>query len=178
MASQHVETPVPIDQEPEMQADVDALGSGALGNGGAAASSPQPPPGMYRSLPGNGVKSVPPEVEQSCERVRDIGGLSNANADYEAAESWRIRTGEASRNWANDQKKNEEAMVQSLTTNPTWICVDSGAREMSAQWKRSQVSKRIKQTRMVKHIVPLVDKNWKTSVKRGRALKSTASRRQ
>ena len=59
-----------------------------------------------------------PEVEQSYERVRDIERLSNANADYVAEESWRIRTCDANRNWAEDQRKNEEAMAQSLTTNP------------------------------------------------------------
>ena len=50
MAFQHVETPAPTDQEPEMQADVDAVRSGVSGSGGAAASSPQPPPGMKPPL--------------------------------------------------------------------------------------------------------------------------------
>ena len=86
------------------------------------------PPGLDRSLPGSGIKSVVREVEQTSEGVRDIGGLSNANADYAAEESWRIRTGESTRNCTKDQRTSEEAMIQSLAS-PTWICVDSGAGE-------------------------------------------------
>ena len=78
--------------------------------------------------PRRGIKSVTQEVEQPSEGVRDIGGLSNANADYAAQESWKIRTGEATRNWTEDQRKSEEAMIQSLK-DPTWICVESGAGE-------------------------------------------------
>ena len=91
------------------------------------------PPGLDRSPPGRGIKSVIQEVEQPSEGVRDIGGLSNANADYAAEESWRIRTGEATRNWTEDQRKSEEAMVQSLITNPIWICVTVVLGRVSAQ---------------------------------------------
>ena len=78
---------------------------------------PKNPPGLYCPLPGSGVKSAPQEDKQSCEAVCHIGGLSNwknANADFEAEADWRILSGEASRNWIDDQKKSEEVMVQSL----------------------------------------------------------------
>ena len=113
-----------------------------------------------------------------CEAVCHIGGLSNANADFEAEAPWRICTGEASRNWTDDQKKSEEAMIQSLIKNPAWICVDSGARE-SVCPAESFPDFEIRQTSKVgKKYRAAGDKNWKTLVRRDHASKSMAFRRQ
>ena len=66
----------------------------------------------------------------------EVGGLTTKSTginvvdllgdSFKADRDWRILSG---RSWREDQRKNEEVMIQSLVMNPTSICVDSGAGE-------------------------------------------------
>ena len=83
------------------------------------------PPGLMRVLPGSGAQSVL-RTTAEC----DIGGLTvdwkSARADLEEDPDWRMLPGKS---WREDQRKEQEVMVQNLVRNPTKICVDSGAGE-------------------------------------------------
>ena len=72
------------------------------------------------------------DVRGLTEQSTVINAVDLPGKSFTAECDWRILSGRGwreDRSWRENQKRNEDVMIQSLVKNPTSICVDSGAGE-------------------------------------------------